>query len=648
MAEDDDKKKDPIINTKSIREARKEYEQLEVAIDNMYKTAEDREKARLLQLQAQRQAADDSLLKLKQDIEDLEFIAAEQSGARKRLTEEQIDGLEKVYEIKERLDRTGNETELESYRNLMDEKIKENDRFLSALGNVTGAIADSFSEIDASAMQAMGSALGLSAVFGVDLPNYKDLFSEFAVSLDDARRSIVPFSKNISEANQLQQAFGKVSDDIKIPITELGESVGTVGSQFRMFALQGLGARTALVAFHAQMKNMGVDSGTSIIESIMSEGGVESAEDATDIFKALTVRMKDLGVMPQTLASDYNKLIGTFSMFGDAAQMNIARTSLAAAKAKVDVGAITGFGDNFSGYSQAASTAQKINAIFGRKVIDNPAELVSIFYTGGGEAALEYVKRKLVTSGVDLEEMLGGAAGAARLRMLGGMGFGGAQAARRALLSDTTIAPAEAEGIQAGDAPKDLTRRFDALAEEMLTQADRAKQMNEEVTVRFFENMGVGLGKFGDMFDDMLEKVRVGLMGANPDAQIGGLLKVFIDEADREIPGFGGVDPATGKLKKESVKGLLKSLMGGENEALKTATEKATTSQNNLIEELKRLNNNNDTKLALLRDEMNTQFGTGTASPSPEGGTRLTLQIGRKEFDAYLKHRIDGFAKGRA
>jgi hypothetical protein len=646
MAEDDDKKKDEIIDTKLIKEARKEYEELEVAIDNMYKTAQDREKARLLQLEAQRQAADDSLIKLKQDIEDLEFISAEQSGARRRLTEEQIDGLKKLYEIRERLDRTGNESELESYKNLMDKKIKENDRFLSALGRVKGGISDAFSDIDAAALQAMGAVLGLSAVFGVELPNYKDLFSEFAVSLDDARRSIVPFSKNISEANQLQQAFGKVSDDIKIPITDLGESVGGVGSQFRMFALQGLNARASLVAFHAQMKNMGVESGTSIIESIMSEGGVASAEDATDIFKALTVRMKDLGVMPQTLADDYNKLIGTFSMFGDAAQMNIARTSLAAAKAKVDVGAITGFGDNFSGYSQAASTAQQINAIFGRRVIDNPAELVSIFYTGGGEAALEYVKRKLVTSGVDLEEMLGGAAGAARLRMLGGMGFGSAQAASRALLSDTAITPAEAEGIQAGDAPRDLTRRFDALAEEMLTQADRVKQMNEEVTVRFFENMGVGLGKFGDMFDDMLEKVRVGLMGENPDAQIGGLLKVFIGEADREIPGFGGVDPATGKLQKESVKGLIKSLMGGENEALRTATEKATTSQKFNTEQLDRLNTNLENMALASASPGSAGGGTSAAASTSPEGMAIKLVVNGTEMNAYLKGAIDKISKG--
>jgi len=654
MADEDD---DKIVDTKLIKEARKEYEEYAAAVDKFYKTAEEREDARLRQLEAQRKYADESIEKLERDLDTLMEKARLETGFRKQLTEEQIDGLQKLHEIKRRLDTTGNEEELESYKNLMDQKIEQNDRFANALNRVKDGMRDGFNQIDSAALQAMGSALGLINLFGAEVPSFKELFSDFAVSLDDARRSIVPFTRNISEANSLQDRFGTLAGELKIPITELGENVGSAAGQFRMFAMQEREAQAALVGFHSQMKNMGVDSGSSIIESIMSDSGVSSAGDAIDIFKALTVQMKDLGVMPQTLAADYNKLIGTFAMFGDAAGMNIAKVSFQAQKAKVDTGAITGFADNFKGYSDAGRTAQTINAIFGRKIIDNPAELVSVFYTGGPAAALELVKRKIVSSGIDIEEMLGGAAGAARLQMLAQLGFGSAQAAKRLLTTDTTISPGDQaaldEAATGGPADKSLQNRFNALAEEMLTQSDRLKQLNEEITFKFFDRLGIGLGQFGEMFNGMIESVRKGFFDKD------GLLDQFEKGAEIKIPGLGGTDPVTGELIDSSTKELLKKLIPDATGGTPVTKAREPTRAETDFAELDRKGDKlSPADMEKLGEIMAASIRTAavedaatirrldTPPPSSPGETKITLVVGGKEMDAYLRPAIERFSRG--
>ena len=631
MADDDDDK--GIYSSKKIRAAKRELKELEAATVALHKNAKDRDKERIINYEMLQTAINASTNAEKDAIatriEGLRELAKVAKGLEADILREKADSLEKALDIA----RGANDKEIESYKDLIDKKLNETDKFYNAWSKIKGGFTDAMGQIDGAAVKAMGSALGLSAIFGVQVPKIKELIQDFAVSLDDARRSIVPFSTSIEDANNLQTKFKDVSNDTLIPITELGESVGTTAGQFGMFALQSKEAQSQLVGLQAQLANMGVEGGTSIIESLMSEGGVNSAEDAIGVFKAMAVQMKELGVMPQTLTADYNKLIGTFAMFGDAASINIGRTSLAAAKAKVDVGTITGFGDNFSGYSQAASTAQQINAIFGRRVIDNPAELVSIFYTGGGEAALEYVKRKLVTSGVDLEEMLGGAAGAARLQMLGGMGFGSAQGASRALLGDTTITPGEQASIEeaaaGGPAGGGAQGTFDSLAKEMLTQADRIKQLNESITVKFFDGLGTGLGQFGNMFDEMLVGVTAGFNN---------LTDKFIELAKTiPIPGVGGIDPETGELQSGTLKGTVQKLTsGGQQSSLNTSVKESTTAQSKNTEATNLLTEEVAALVTLMKD---APAGGGSVAPAGtgEGGTRVTLIVDGKEMNAYLK-----------
>ena len=87
----------------------------------------------------------------------------------------------------------------------------------------------------------------------------------------------------------------------------------------------------------------------------------------------------------------------------------IAQVSAVAAKARVDVGSITAFADNFAGFRDAQKAAQTINAIFQKPVIRDPAELVRLFFTEGPAAVTAYVQNKVLetTGGIDLSTARG-------------------------------------------------------------------------------------------------------------------------------------------------------------------------------------------------------------------------------------------------
>jgi ABC-type transporter Mla subunit MlaD len=625
----------------SVRELNEQLDKMERLLAKSGRTEKQVHSAMIKNLEEAQSLLEKSNEKIEARIEAAEAQATMLEGTEKRIQEARAETLRMLLEEREE--------DLDSLTDTIDKRLDELDRFSNAFNRIKDKMTDAFRSVDDQAIKAAGSALGLSALFGVEMPKIGKLFSEYAVSLDDARRSIVPFTTSISDANTLQEKFRETADKTKIPITQLGESVGPAAGEFRLFALETEKSQAALVGFQAQMKSMGGGSGALIAESIMTEGSISSAEQSINMFKALSVQMKDLGVMPQVLSENYNKLIGTFGMFGDSATINIARTSLAATKAKVDVGAITGFGENFSGYSQAASTAQQINAIFGRRIIDNPAELVSIFYTGGGEAALEYVKRKLVTSGVNLEEMLGGAAGAARLRMLGGMGFGDAKSARRALLGDTTISAGEQSSLvdamekgKTGEGKDELTTRFDDIAREMLTQAVRVQQMNEEVTADFFSSLGVGLDKFGLMFDGMLTEV---------DGAFGRINEKFKELAKGQVPGLGGLND-DGVPTSQSLQGLIKSLIPQQDKELESLTlnttslDDATTAINRLTDQLETMDGFSPATIAGGTDVAGAARTSMLENAGFPSNTKIVLQVAGKDMDAHIFSSIDKRSKG--
>ena len=160
--------------------------------------------------------------------------------------------------------------------------------------------------------------------------------------------------------------------------------------------------------------------------------------------------------------------------------------------------------------------------------------------------------------------------------------------------------------------------------------------MNEELTTDFFKGLGVNLGDFGKMFDGMLEKLSAGFDR---------LTSAFGNQANVEIPGMGGVDPVTGEIKSGTVSGTVKGLieLGSEQGKLNTSVEKATTSQKDNTIQLERLNKNLEALVAA---------GGGTTTPpvaaEPAEGIPITLVVGGKEMDAYLKGAVERIAKGRA
>ena len=167
MADEDD---DKIIETAKIREVKKELEELESAIASARKTAEEREKERIVNYE--------SFLKLIQTTNSEEITAAEQRvELEKKLLLEKADSLEKALNIA----KSANDQDKQSYTNLINKKIEENDRFFNALSRIRDGLNSAFADIDGAALKAMGSALGLAGIFGVQVPKIKDLFQDFAV-----------------------------------------------------------------------------------------------------------------------------------------------------------------------------------------------------------------------------------------------------------------------------------------------------------------------------------------------------------------------------------------------------------------------------------------------------------------------------------
>lgn len=542
---------------------------------------------------------------------------------------------------------------LETLRDLEDETqekfIEDIEKRNDALGDLKNVlsqlknkISDMFSDFDTEAAKKFGETAALVGMFGIGIPKVKDMFREYAVGLDDARRSIIPYATSIERANELQNQLASVAGKTKIPLSDLGNSVSQVSSDFGLFSVQSLEAQAAIVGFQAQMKAMGVEGGSAIIESLISEGGFEDAEKAIDMFKGLTGQMMQLGLTPVKLKEDYDKLIGTFSMFGNQAALNIAKVSFMAEKAKVDTGAITGFADNFKGYSQAAQTAQTINATFGAPIITDPAELVRTFYTAGPAGALQLVKAKIAESGLDLEQLLAGGAGAARLQMLSQLGFGSAQAARRLLTTDQTQAELDQinQGVMPGTPEAEAARKaFDRAQIEALNQEEVIKAATEQATIVAMEKgLGVMLGDFGKLFNRLTESIEKFTTGPLTDAAI--------KMGTQPLPG--------GKTAKDLVQNVMNpnaaTVTPKEGEAffdnIESAVMKGTTEAlGGFKEGLKEF----EKSLGGLKEEFKDLFGDsapGDSSSARNMPDTIVVKIGKQSFQGAVVDAFSSAARG--
>tara|TARA_R100001224_G_C4010807_1_gene146066 strand:- start:344 stop:1390 length:1047 start_codon:yes stop_codon:yes gene_type:complete len=224
--------------------------------------------------------------------------------------------------------------------------------------------------------------------------------------------------------------------------------------------------------------------------------------------------MKELGVTPVKFFNDFQKLIPQFAMFGDAAAMNIAKVSYMAEKMRVDVGTITGFADNFKGYTGAARAAQRINAVFGMNIIDNPAELVRTFYTTGAPGVAMLVKQKIIESGIDIEAMLAGPAGAARLAALAPI-LGDPQGAGRFLRAQIGAEDLADIGLGAS------VGQFDQNIAAIMPQSKQIEALAENMAVTLLKKLGIGLGETGVVMDALLKDLSMQFTKASENAMEG-------------------------------------------------------------------------------------------------------------------------------
>jgi hypothetical protein len=509
MAEDEDKKKDDVeLSAKQeaqYKKLKKAYDELADSIENLgiAEVERDNELERILAVTQSRLTSVNELSEkiknidadIQQNSLNLKNLkdSAEREQA-KKLIERQKAELE-FYEASRTAATMGTGAITASGRETVDAFVSDME---TAQSGFSGFLDTSGAQI----LMSLGKTTLALKALGMQVPNMFGEMRKSITDLDDARRALIPFTKSVADANALQEQLAEASKKSGIPITDLGDAAQKAGQEFKMFGDLTAPVQAEISNFAAQLSAMGVEGGAGLIQSIMTDTGIKSAEEAIKVLKGLDVQMRSLGALPKQMYEDYGKLIGTFAMFGESAAANIAKVSFVAQKLQVDVGDITAFGDNFKGYSGAAKAAQTINAVFGRNIIDNPAELVRIFYTGGPGAALVHVREKLFNSGIDLEGMLSGPAGAARVQMLSGLFGTNAQNLRR-MLGDRTLT-AEDVDIIGTETEEDAEGAFQDTVKSRLTQTKKIEQAAEQLAVKFMtDTLGISLGTTGDAIDKL-------------------------------------------------------------------------------------------------------------------------------------------------
>ena len=530
MAEDDDKKKEEKeekeieLNErqqKSYDKLAKAYEKAEKALKALNLAEDEAEKISEKRLVAiQRRLNDTGALqleveKVKSSIDSLSAMLSAKTGKDKKELEKQIASEKAYLELIQKTIKSIDEAGTKPSTKFFDDTLKSLSDFSSLFDTVGGQVI----------AQLTKQKIALAAI-GIDMPNMYSEMRKVVSELDDARRELIPFSRSIEDANALQEALAKRSKGTGISLTEVGDAAQSAAANFKMFNEGTMEARAEVSFFEAQLAKMGIQGGAGIIQSIITDSAAENAEVAIGTLKRMHLAMAELGAQPKQLYEDYQKLIGTFAMFGESAAANIGKVSFVAQKLEVDVGDITAFGDNFKDYTGAAKTAQTINAVFGRNIIDNPAELVRIFYTGGPGAALIHVREKLFNSGIDLEAMLSGPAGAARLQMLSGL-FGVNNQTMGRMLGDRSINQAMLDNfVETGELADPSV--FDKTVEGAIPQADKIRAGAEDLAVKFL-GMLVGsdnvFGKIGDVIDGLTAET-VGLFDQMLEEQ----MKPIIDK----------------------------------------------------------------------------------------------------------------------
>ena len=374
------------------------------------------------------------------------------------------------------------------------------ERQKKALSTLTGL----FNNFGTDILETAFKTVGAMKLLGMQVPRLFQEAQKSIVPIDDARRELIPFMATTSDANKLITEMGFRSERTAISITDQAHAAEAASKSFRMFSLESAGSQSSIALLAAQLDDLGVSDGGSIIESFISDMGLENRDLAESAIKSLTMEMKELGVTPTQLFSDFNKLIGTMAMFGEAGSSNIAKVSLMAQKMRTDVGTVTGFADQFDTIGGAAQAQAKINALFGMKVIDNAKELMTTFYAQGQPGVAMLVRRKIEEKGIDMDEFFSGPAGAARARFAGkNLALGDAQSAIR--FFKTPFDELNLEGVGEGIGGPG---GFDDFAKGTLTFSKQVEADAEKRATELLRLMGLqSLGQVGLVVDSLFAEL---------------------------------------------------------------------------------------------------------------------------------------------
>lgn len=492
MAEEDDDKP----TSEDVKKAKKAYEELIELEKKRTQSAEER-----IQIEEENAQATIKILEMEaaerkkhyeSEIEEAEKKAARHEGLNKRTYEARVEYLKKLREL-------NTEEEREAMTAAMDDSLSEAGKYFSKMKGIIDDLGSSVNFSNA-------KVLGFFKVLGMPLPTPKDALKELFSTIEESTRSLIPFNRNTEEASQLMNRLRDQSFAVGLPMSELAEGAVKAATSFALFGAEEATVRAELSALESQMGRMGVSGASDVISSLITEGGIQSVSEATERFKALTSTMQNLGVTPQQLKKDFDSLIPSLAMFGSTADINIAKASLAAQKARVDVGAITAFADQFEGYSGAAQAAQRINAIFGKPIIRDPAELVRTYYTMGPEGVVSLVREKMINAGFT-EGDFEGAAGAARLRALSKtLGITSKQAQR--IMTAEDITPEEISGIMdatdGGTGQAAGAANFDKNVARTLNAVEALALEAEQAAAKLADAMGMQVGDVINKVDPMI------------------------------------------------------------------------------------------------------------------------------------------------
>ena len=357
--------------------------------------------------------------------------------------------------------------------------------------------------------KSMAKTVAAMRLLGLEFPSFYENAQDSLLKFDTARRSFVPFTRSLSDTSVLMEELKNRMMASNVPITELSESAKRAAEDFRLFGQQPAMVQGEIATLASQLDKLGFAGGVSLLESIMTEGGVNDAKKAGDLIKGITMQMKELGVTPAKVSAGLSSLMGSYAMFGESATTNIAKAVFAAEKMRIDTGTLTSFGDQFANFTGAAKAKARINAVFGMNIIDNPAELVTAYFTGGDAAVAMLIKQKIQESGIDMEQFFEGPAGAAKAMSLGApLGLGNAQNAIRFFTSDMTAA--DLEGVGEGTTTKGFQETVDA----MRTIPEQIELVSEKLAISLMDGMNLSFQNLGPVFDKLLQDSAKGSIAA--------------------------------------------------------------------------------------------------------------------------------------